>query len=502
MRSPIQRFGLAVSSVALAQLLTLVLPPIREGASFLLLLAAVVAATWYGGRWPGLLATALAGFSSVWFLQPGSGPLKLGPDDWVRLGVFLFVTLAIICLVGERGRAAKALSRSRDDLEKRVAERNGQLLQANEALRAGALVRERAEEALSQLATIEACMEDGVVTTALDGTVVSCNPGAERLYGYTAAEFVGRSISLLLPPDASSQLPRLLERISHGEAIGQLESVHRRRDGTQVQLLLTISPIKNAAGSVHGVSALVHDITRRKEAEKKIALYQQQLRSLASALSFAEQQERRRIATELHDHLAQMLILSKMKISMLQTASASASEDVRKAMEAIHLLLDKSIEYTRTLICDLCPPMLHEIGLEAALEWLAKQTEEQHGIRVHFEDDEQPKPSDESVRILLFQAVRELLMNVIKHAKASQAIVAVRRLEDQVEIRVEDDGTGFDMESVGVRVGPERGFGLFSIRERLDVVRGSFEIRSSPGGGSRATLRAPLRQGAGRARRK
>jgi PAS domain S-box-containing protein len=498
MRSPILRFVLAVLSVALADLLTLLLRPMREDASLLLMLTAVVASTSYGGRRPGLLATALAGLS--WVFLPGSGLLRLGPDDWVRLGVFLVVALVITSLVAEWGRVAPALRRSRDDLERRVAESAGKLLQANEALHAGAAVRQRAEEALSQFAAIEASTEDGVVTTTLDGTILSCNPGAEKLYGHAATKFVGRSISLLFPPAASSQLPHLLERISRGEAIDRFESVCQRQDGTQVQMLLNISPIKDAAGSVHGACALVRDITLRKDAERKIELYQQQLRSLASALSLAEQQERRRIATELHDHLAQMLSLSRIKISMLE--SASASEEVRKATGEIRLLLDRSIEYTRTLIWDLCPPILHEAGLEAALEWLVEETTERHGIRVRFEDDEQPKPSDDSVRVLLFQAVRELLMNVIKHASASQAIVAVRRSEDQMEIRVEDDGTGFDLERVQRRVGPERGFGLFSIRERLDALGGGLEMRSSPGAGSRATLRAPLRQVVGRTVRK
>ena len=501
MRSPLLRFCLAVSSVVLATLLTLLIPPIREGTSFLFLLVGVVAATRYGGRWPGILATALAGISSLWFLSR-SGPLRLEPADWVQLAVFLFVALVMNSLLAERDRTSEALRRSRDDLERRVELRTGELLEAHEALQAGAAVRQRAEEALSQFAAIEASTEDAVLTMTLEGTIVSCNPGAEKLYGYASTEFVGRSISILFPPEAFSELRGTLEQVSRGESIEPVEFERLRMDGSRVQMFLTLSPIKDAAGSVHGVCALIRDITRRKEAEKKIELYQQQLRYLASELSFAEQHERRRIATEMHDHLAQMLILSRMKIRMLQSASTSTYENASEQMEEIRLLLDKSIEYTRTLIWELYPPVLHDIGLEAALEWLAEEIQERHGIPVRFEDDEQQKSSDDNVRILLFQAVRELLMNVIKHARASLAIVAIRRWEDQVEIRVEDDGIGFDSERVRVRVGPEGGFGLFSIRERLDVIGGSFEMRSSPGAGSRATLRIPLQQAAGGTARK
>ena len=492
--SRLLHYCLAVASVALASILSLLVPAIREAQAFVLLLAAVLASLWYGGRRPGLLGTAVAGIAAVAFLWWRAGPRGLGLDDWVVLGVSGLVALGMNMLAAERGRAAGRLRRSRDDLERQVEASASELLQANQAIQAGAAVRQRAEEALSQFAAIEASTEDAVLAIRLDGTIVSCNPGAEKLYSRSTAELVGKSIVVLFPREASAKLPHMLERVARGESIPPFESVRQRAHGTSLQLRVTIFPIKDATGCVRGICALVRDISRRKLAEKTIRLYQHQLRALASALSFAEQRERRRIATELHDHLAQMLILSRMKISMLQATAASA--DARKPMEDIRQLLDESIDYTRTLIWDLCPPMLHDVGLEAALEWLAEQTQERHGIRVRFEDDEQPKVSDEDVRVLLFHAVHELLMNVIKHANASRAVVAVRRREEQVEIRVEDDGIGFDMENMAGRVGQDGGFGLFSIRERLHVIGGTLEMNSSPGAGSRATLRAPLRPAA------
>jgi PAS domain S-box-containing protein len=489
MISPLLRSYLAVSSVALAMVITLLVPPFREDFSFLLLLTSVLAATWYGGRWPGVLAATLAGISSAWLLLPRSEPSSLGTVEWVQVAVFSFVALATSSLAAQRDRATFALRRSSAVLERRVEQRTDELVQATEALQAGAAVRQRAEEALSQFAAIEASTEDAVLTTTLDGTIVSCNPAAEKLYGYASTDFVGQSISLLFPREMPLDL-RVFELVSLGRSIAPFESTHLRPEGSRLQILVTISPIKDSAGSVRGLCMLVRNITQRKRAEEVIQHYQQQLRRLASALSFAEQRERRRIATEMHDHLAQMLVLSRMKIHALQSGSTRMG-DINQ-MDEIGLLLDQSIQYTRTLIWELYPPVLHEIGLEAALEWLAEEFQERHGIRVRFEDDEQPKPNDEDVRILLFQAVRELLMNVIKHAHASQAIVAVRRCDEQLEIRVEDDGVGFDMEHVRVRVGPEGGFGLFSIQERLDVIGGSFKLRSSPGAGSQVTLRAPL----------
>lgn len=486
------RSCLAVATVALALLLTLLMPATPGGASSLLLLGAVAASSAYGGRMSGFLATGLAAISNAWFLVIRPGPGGTGSNDWMQLGVFVLVALGLNFLAAERRRATGAVQRSRDDLERRVEARTSELQHANEALQAGVDVRKRAEEALSQLAAIEASTEEAVLTLRLDGTIVSCNPGAEKLFGYATADLVGRSMSVLFPRGTFAPLPQILERVSRGDSIEPFESVQQQRNGNRIPLVVNISAIKDADGSVRGVCALVRDVTRRKQAERKVALYQHQLRRLASALALAEQRERRRIATELHDHLAQMLVLSRMKIRMLQ--STFTSDNAPKTMEEIRLLLDESIEYTRTLIWDLYPPMLNEIGLEAALEWLAEQVQERHGIQVRFEDDEQAKTSDENLRALLFRAVHELLMNVIKHAKASQAIVAVRRWEEQIEIRVEDDGVGFDPDGVRIHVEQGGGFGLFSIREQLAVIGGSFEVRSSPGVGSQAMLRAPLQQ--------
>jgi PAS domain S-box-containing protein len=498
-RARVLRYCLAIASVVLALLLILLVPAI-QGVSSVLLLAAVVASTRYGGGRPGLLATVLAAVSSAWLFLLRSPPTGAGWNDWEQLGVFVVVALGMHSFAAERQQAAGVLRRTRDDLERRIEARTSELLHANEALQAGAVMRKRAEEALSQFAAIEASTEDAVLAMGLDGIIVSCNPGAEKLYGHSTADLVGRSIAVLLPGEACTELPRMLERVARGESIEPIESRRLRQNGNRIQMRLRLSPIKDAGGNVRGVCALGRDITRRKQAERRIELYQEKLRRLASALSLAEQRERRRIATELHDHLAQMLILSRMKVRMLH--ASFTSEEASKPMEEIRLLLDESIDYTRTLIWELYPPMLKDIGLEAALEWLAERIQERHGLHVCFEDDEQPKPSDENTRGLLFQAVHELLMNVIKHARATRAIVAVGRREEQVEIRVEDDGVGFDPDDVRIHVGQDGGFGLFSLRERLDVIGGSFEMRSSPGAGSRAMLRAPLQPGVEEARRK
>ncbi len=158
-------------------------------------------------------------------------------------------------------------------------------------------------------------------------------------------------------------------------------------------------------------------------------------------------------------------------------------------------LIDEAVISTRSLTFELSPPILYELGLEAALEWLTEEMESKHGIHCRFEDSGQPKPLDHDIGVLLFQTVRELLVNVRKHARARNVEVSIKRSGANILIKVEDDGVGFDMKRLCPRGGKPDGFGLFSIRERMRHVGGQVEIKSAPGQGTRVTVTAPLRQG-------
>jgi signal transduction histidine kinase len=231
----------------------------------------------------------------------------------------------------------------------------------------------------------------------------------------------------------------------------------------------------------------------RKLAEEKLRVYQKKLRSLASQLSLTEEQERRRIAVELHDQIGQSLVFLKMKLKSMR--EAADSELSQKQLDEICDIIDQIIQDTRTLTFDLSSPILYEMGFEAALsDWLTDHIEKQHGIKVHFEDDGQPKPLNDDVRVLLFKVVRELLINVVKHAQAREVKVSTLREDDHILITVEDDGVGFSYADSPAYGKEKGGFGLFSIRERLDHLGGKFTIESEPGKGTHVTLTVPLGQ--------
>lgn len=215
-----------------------------------------------------------------------------------------------------------------------------------------------------------------------------------------------------------------------------------------------------------------------------------QLARLTSELTLAEQRERRRLAKLLHDHLQQLLVGAKFG---LQVLSKQVSEAHREAILEVQELIGESIDASRSLTVELSPPILHEAGLVAGLQWLARWMNDKHGLDVTVSIDPAVHTEREDVRVLVFEAVRELLFNVSKHAGVPATHLAVElRDENTLVVTVSDDGVGFDPEEIAARDDPE-GFGLLSIRERLGHLGGRLEIESAVGDGSVFRVIAPVR---------
>lgn len=236
------------------------------------------------------------------------------------------------------------------------------------------------------------------------------------------------------------------------------------------------------------VSGLRAEVVRRTQAEQRLRERTQQLRDLASELTLAEQRERQRLALLLHDHLQQLLVGAKFRVTSFQRAKGDALID---AATEIRSLLDECIDASRSLTAELSPPILHEGGLIPALAWLVRWMDEKHNLQTKLSVDAQAIPQQDHITILLFQAVRELLFNVVKHAGVNKARVYVSSTENEIRIMVADSGNGFTCSVSPAARRATGGLGLFSIRERLDMVGGRLEIDGAPGKGSRVSLYAP-----------
>jgi signal transduction histidine kinase len=245
---------------------------------------------------------------------------------------------------------------------------------------------------------------------------------------------------------------------------------------------------------------LKRETDKRKRAEEELLFYQKQLHALASELSMIEERERQRLATNLHDSVAQILAISRMKLDVLRGAVPSAA--FAKQLSEMYELIGEALCQTKSLIFELSPPALNEQGFEIALRSLAERMQKYYRFCIEFQIVKQPKPMSGDLQVFLFRALQELLVNIVKHAQAQNVRITIGGDGCHAQIVVEDDGIGFDTSEPATYVNEPKGFGLFSIRKCLRNIGGHFQIDSKPGNGTRVTLLAPLECEAGSTKEK
>jgi PAS domain S-box-containing protein len=305
-------------------------------------------------------------------------------------------------------------------------------------------------------------------------------------------------------------LPGLKESIRRTESTGvpyQCDYRIIRPDGKMLWMHAEGGLRRDRNGLPTHIAGINFDVTQRKQTEEtrrqlteeldrrvaertqELADSQARLRALVAELARAEERERRRLAIELHDTMAQMLLVSRLKLD--RAGSLARSTELRELLTDAQKSLDDSINYTRTLMAELSPRVLYDLGLPPALRWLAEQMA-RHGLSVEVSGETEGLSLPEDHAVFLFQCVRELLWNVVKHAGTNKASVSYYLEHGQLTVRIADQGKGFDP-----AVSPEIGnglekFGLFSLRERLELRGGLLEVISSPGKGTTVTMKLPV----------
>lgn len=312
------------------------------------------------------------------------------------------------------------------------------------------------------------------------------------------ADKTNQSIEILLKiPRAASVFPIRLDTAFYETSTGNvpllLSVLTDLRGQKQTEETLQQELKKNVAQRTAELAsinkALRRKIAEHRETQKNICSDHEQLRALTSALITTEERERRRIATELHDHIGQTLAITRIKLEMLHALASYSG--FAEALEEIQGFVKQAIKETRSLMTKLSPPVFYELGLNAALEWLMQYFEEQHNLRIIYKGKDHSVSIDEDLQIFLLQATRELLMNVVKHAGVEEAELILRTNRKQIKIEVIDHGAGFEVSKIGTPLDWRGGFGLFSIYERLKNLGGQLQIRSNRGEGTHFTLIAP-----------
>jgi PAS domain S-box-containing protein len=380
--------------------------------------------------------------------------------------------------------------------------------------------RQQSDELRARLAAIVDSSDDAIVSKTLDGVVTSWNRGAERLFGYTAAEAVGRHISLIIPENRKMEEDDVLARLRRGERIDHFETVRQAKDGSQVHISLTVSPVRDGKGTIIGASKVARNITERIHAEEALrrahAELEERVRARTAELSsaneslrvesaerqrveqeriqlltrlvLAQEDERRRIARELHDQLGQQLTALRLTLETLKAQSVERS-DLRVQVETLEELARQLDEDVAFRVWELRPTVLQDLGLQAALTNYVRHWSKHFGIRAQLHTgrliDERLTPEAET---MMYRLAQEALNNVAKHARADHVDVVLERSADHVSLIIEDDGVGFDAsnaETVG------EGLGLIGMHERAALAGADLQIESTPGRGTTVIVRTP-----------
>lgn len=355
---------------------------------------------------------------------------------------------------------------------------------------------------------VENAQEYAIFHLDPEGHIMSWNRGAQRVFGYAEDEVVGRPVAVIFTDsDRAAGEPQRERKTAAAQGRTADDRWHVRKDGSRFWASGAIEALRQgnvAGGEIRGFTKILRDNTERKQTEEALRSLNEELeqrvrertaevRRLASTLTMAEQQERRRVSQVLHDDLQQILYGIQMKWASIRSElEVGERMDLQQSIEDVGAWLDAAIRTTRRLTADLSPPVLKNEGLTEAFDWLRNQMLEMHGLHVDVSADQAFSVPNEDVRVLIFQIVRELLFNVVKHAETDRAVVEIKSVDGHLMIRVSDEGCGFDLAKAARRSEPLGGFGLFSVRDRLSLLRGRLDIVSAPGAGTSVTFVMPL----------
>jgi PAS domain S-box-containing protein len=372
--------------------------------------------------------------------------------------------------------------------------------------------RKQAERTTGHLAAIVDSSDDAIVSKNLDGVITSWNKGAERIFGYSREEAIGQNILLIIPPDRWGEEQKILARLKRGERIDHFETVRLRKDGKAIDISVTISPVRDAAGRVIGASKVGRDISNRKQAEATLELRVSErtaelqeknrevmkqtdlVRDLSGRLLQIQDEERRRIARELHDSAGQLLAAIKMNISKLVREKEKLSPSAAKCVEENANLVEQALVEIRTMSHLLHPPLLDEVGLESAIRGFIEGFAKRSKIDVNLvvaPGFERLSPDQE---IAIFRVVQESLTNVHRHSGSRKAEVRLARRHGCIHLEVSDEGKGIPPDKqLDLNSPATLGVGFRGMRERIRQLGGTLQIHSR-GHGTTVEATLPIEQ--------
>lgn len=466
----------AVVAVYLRYLLT---PLIGETNVYHTAWIAVVFCAWYCGLWPSILCAVVCALGVNYFFIPPLHSLMISDSSQLYGMVGFLVFSAAIIALGEssrRGTTSRAL-----------------------------------------LAAIVNSSDDAVISKNLDGVITSWNRAAEQLFGWSASEAVGQSIMIIIPPELQDQEVEILRRLRNGERIEHLETVRRKKSGEQIEVALTISPVTGPSGTVLGASKIARDISERKQVEAKLKAANDRLeervrertaelwekneelvkqaetvRQLSGRLLQTQDEERRRIARELHDSVGQLLAAASMTVSKISRQQGKLSPEINGCVEEISGLVEQASTEIRTISHLLHPPLLDEIGLESAIRCFIEGFAQRSKIKVGFTMSAGFERLSRDYELAIFRIVQECLTNIHRHSGSKTANIHLSQKDGSVHCEISDEGKGIPQDKqLAFASSTTMGVGLRGMKERVNQLGGVLQIHSN-GEGTAVAVTMPV----------
>jgi PAS domain S-box-containing protein len=322
---------------------------------------------------------------------------------------------------------------------------------------------------------------DGIFITDENGKYIVVNSSACKLLGYTSEELLTLFMSDVLAGAGQKGKPAQWDSLSNGDSAIS-ERKMKRKDGSLVDVEISSKMLPN--GNFQGI---VRNITERKKAEEKLKLSHQQLRNLASHLQSVREEERLRIAREIHDELGQQLTGLKMDVAWLDKKLPDVNSGIKEKVSGMLSLIDETVKTVRRISSDLRPGILDDLGLVAALDWQSHEFEKRSGIMCTFTTEFSDENIDKAIATSIFRIYQETLTNVARHAGATEVKADFRKEGDNMLLIISDNGKGFNSEEAKTKMT----LGIIGMKERALVMHGELSISSEPGKGTSVRVKVP-----------
>jgi PAS domain S-box-containing protein len=388
-----------------------------------------------------------------------------------------------------------------------------QVLLSLDALKSEEAERQNAERASSLLAAIVSSSDDAIVSKNLDGIITSWNNGAERIFGYTSEEAVGQHITLIIPADRRDEEADILASLRRGERIDHFETLRLRKDGSLIELSITISPVKDIHGRIVGASKVARDISRAKQIERALRESEEHLRSLSDGLEVqvntrtqelelrnaeisqqaerlrelsirllkTQDDERRHIARELHDSAGQIITTLGINVARLNRY-AGTNPALFEALGETQSLVQQLSREIRTASYLLHPPLLDESGLSEAIGWYVQGLMDRSDLTIELDIHNDFGRLPQDLELAVFRIVQEALTNIHRHSGSKTARIRLSCDGDSVLLEVEDHGKGISPEKLAAIKAQRTGVGIAGMRERVRRCKGEMDIQSNHAG--------------------